>query len=128
MVVAFIIVVFVIFGIFTFFQIKVELYRKELVKMYNFEYLTKERKRYTPFVWFFYESKELGKYKCYWWNIRYPYEDYYRKHNIEWKMGETYYEEFNIEYNAYLMYCYFDLPELNCPESYLPEFLRKRQR
>ena len=122
MIIAFIIVVFVIVGISIFFQIKVELYRKELVKIYNFEYLTKERKRYTPFVWFFYESKELGKYKCYWWNIKYPYEDYFKKHNIEtsdWK-------EFNIEYNAYLMYCYFDLSELNCPESYLPEFLRKR--
>ena len=37
-------------GICSFFQIKVEKYRIDLIKNYNFSYLQQKRVKYTPFV------------------------------------------------------------------------------
>ena len=98
-------------GIMIYFQIKVETYKNQLIELYDFDYLKRERKRYHPFVVFYLYSKLYGKYKEYFRSTRYPYELYDIKHNI---IKEEYrdYILSNIEYNAYLMYCYdFKKPE-----------------
>ena len=83
-------------GIMIYFQIKVETYKNQLIELYDFDYL---------------KSKLYGKNKEYFRSTRYPYELYDIKHNI---ITEEYrdYILSNIEYNAYLMYCYdFKKPE-----------------
>ena len=98
-------------GIMIYFQIKVETYKNQLIELYDFDYLKRERKRYHPFVVFYLYSKLYGKNKEYFRSTRYPYELYDIKHNI---ITEEYrdYILSNIEYNAYLMYCYdFKRPE-----------------
>lgn len=97
-----------------FFQVKVEQYKKQLIEVYDFDYLKKKRKSYIPFVVFFLYSKLFKKNKCYFINIYLPYNEYEKKNNIVRKPNESYEMIFNIENNAYLMYCYYDLKELNC--------------
>ena len=95
-------------GIMIYFQIKVETYKNQLIERYDFDYLKRERKRYHPFVVFYLYSKLYGKNKEYFRSIRYPYELYNIKHNIIMEDSRL----SNIEYNAYLMYCYdFKRPE-----------------
>ena len=99
-------------GIMIYFQIKVETYKNQLIELYDFDYLKRERKRYHPFVVFYLYSKLYGKNKEYFRSIHYPYDLYDIKHNIIRKDNESYYVLSNIEYNAYLMYCYdFKKPE-----------------
>lgn len=111
--ISFFIILISIFVI-TFFQIKVEKYRLDLIEKYDFTYLKKDRVRYTPFVLFFYRSKIFKQNKCYFKNINQPYINYELKNNISRKPNAEYYQLFNIEYNAYLMYCYYNIEELNC--------------
>lgn len=95
-----------------YFQIKVETYKNQLIELYDFDYLKRERKRYHPFVVFYLYSKLYGKNKEYFRSNHYPYDLYDIKHNIIRKDNESYYVLSNIEYNAYLMYCYdFKRPE-----------------
>ena len=95
-------------GIMIYFQIKVETYKNQLIERYDFDYLKRERKRYLPFVVFYLYSKLYCKNKEYFRSIRYPYELYNIKHNIIMEDSRL----SNIEYNAYLMYCYdFKKPE-----------------
>ena len=95
-------------GIMIYFQIKVETYKNQLIELYDFDYLKRERKRYHPFVVFYLYSKLYCKNKEYFRSIRYPYELYNIKHNIIMEDSRL----SNIEYNAYLMYCYdFKRPE-----------------
>ena len=95
-------------GIMIYFQIKVETYKNQLIEQYDFDYLKRERKRYHPFVVFYLYSKLYCKNKEYFRSIRYPYELYNIKHNIIMEDSRL----SNIEYNAYLMYCYdFKRPE-----------------
>ena len=99
-------------GIMIYFQIKVETYKNQLIELYDFDYLKRERKRYHPFVVFYLYSKLYGKNKEYFRSNHYPYDLYDIKHNIIRKDNESYYVLSNIEYNAYLMYCYdFKRPE-----------------
>ena len=91
-----------------YFQIKVETYKNQLIELYDFDYLKRERKRYHPFVVFYLYSKLYCKNKEYFRSIRYPYELYNIKHNIIMEESKL----SNIEYDAYLMYCYdFKRPE-----------------
>ena len=95
-------------GIMIYFQIKVETYKNQLIEQYDFDYLKRERKRYHPFVVFYLYSKLYDKNREYFRSIRYPYELYNIKHNIIMEDSKL----SNIEYNAYLMYCYdFKRPE-----------------
>ena len=95
-------------GIMIYFQIKVETYKNQLIELYDFDYLKRERKRYLPFVVFYLYSKGYDKNREYFRSIRYPYELYNIKHNIIMEDSRL----SNIEYNAYLMYCYdFKRPE-----------------
>ena len=95
-------------GIMIYFQIKVETYKNQLIERYDFDYLKRERKRYHPFVVFYLYSKLYCKNKEYFRSIRYPYELYNIKNNIIMEDSKL----SNIEYNAYLMYCYdFKKPE-----------------
>ena len=95
-------------GIMIYFQIKVETYKNQLIERYDFDYLKRERKRYHPFVVFYLYSKLYDKNREYFRSIRYPYELYNIKHNIIMEDSRL----SNIEYNAYLMYCYdFKRPE-----------------
>ena len=95
-------------GIMIYFQIKVETYKNQLIELYDFDYLKRERKRYHPFVVFYLYSKLYDKNREYFRSIRYPYELYNIKHNIIMEDSRL----SNIEYNAYLMYCYdFKRPE-----------------
>ena len=95
-------------GIMMYFQIKVETYKNQLIERYDFDYLNRERKRYHPFVVFYLYSKLYDKNREYFRSIRYPYELYNIKHNIIMEDSKL----SNIEYNAYLMYCYdFKRPE-----------------
>ena len=95
-------------GIMIYFQIKVETYKNQLIERYDFDYLKRERKRYHPFVVFYLYSKLYDKNREYFRSIRYPYELYNIKHNIIMEDSRL----SNIEYNAYLMYCYdFKKPE-----------------
>ena len=95
-------------GIMIYFQIKVETYKNQLIERYDFDYLKRERKRYHPFVVFYLYSKLYDKNREYFRSIRYPYELYNIKHNIIMEDSKL----SNIEYNAYLMYCYdFKRPE-----------------
>ena len=99
-------------GIMIYFQIKVETYKNQLIELYDFDYLKRERKRYHPFVVFYLYSKFYCKTKEYFRSIHYPYDLYDIKHNIIRKENESYHVLSNIEYNAYLMYCYdFKRPE-----------------
>ena len=99
-------------GIRIYFQIKVETYKNQLIELYDFDYLKRERKRYHPFVVFYLYSKLYCKNKEYFRSIHYPYDLYDIKHNIIRKENESYHVLSNIEYNAYLMYCYdFKRPE-----------------
>ena len=99
-------------GIMIYFQIKVETYKNQLIELYDFDYLKRERKRYHPFVVFYLYSKLYCKNKEYFRSIHYPYDLYDIKHNIIRKENESYHVLSNIEYNAYLMYCYdFKKPE-----------------
>ena len=99
-------------GIMIYFQIKVETYKNQLIELYDFDYLKRERKRYHPFVVFYLYSKLYCKNKEYFRSIHYPYDLYDIKHNIIRKENESYHVLSNIEYNAYLMYCYdFKRPE-----------------
>ncbi|KPE49001.1 hypothetical protein AOB46_22360 [Chryseobacterium indologenes] len=104
----------IVFGIIIIFQIKVEVYKSELIKQYNFNYLNKNRIKYTPFVFFFLQSKLFGKNTCYFRSINIPYEIYEKENGIIRKNYEEYYMLYNIEYNAYLMYCYYELRDLKC--------------
>ena len=95
-------------GIMIYFQIKVETYKNQLIERYDFDYLKRERKRYHPFVVFYLYSKLYDKNREYFRSIRYPYELHNIKHNIIMEDSRL----SNIEYNAYLMYCYdFKRPE-----------------
>ena len=99
-------------GIMIYFQIKVETYKNQLIELYDFDYLKRERKRYHPFVVFYLYSKLYCKNKESFRSIHYPYDLYDIKHNIIRKENESYHVLSNIEYNAYLMYCYdFKRPE-----------------
>jgi len=80
-------------GIMIYFQIKVETYKNQLIELYLY-------------------SKLYCKNKEYFRSIHYPYDLYDIKHNIIRKENESYHVLSNIEYNAYLMYCYdFKKPE-----------------
>ena len=105
----FLLLIFILIGgIMIYFQIKVETYKNQLIEIYDFDYLKRERKRYHPFVVFYLYSKLYCKNKEYFRSIRYPYELYNIKHNIIMEDSRL----SNIEYNAYLMYCYdFKRPE-----------------
>ena len=105
----FLLLIFILIGgIMIYFQIKVETYKNQLIELYDFDYLKKERKRYHPFVVFYLYSKLYDKNREYFRSIRYPYELYNIKHNIIMEDSRL----SNIEYNAYLMYCYdFKRPE-----------------
>ena len=105
----FLLLIFILIGgIMIYFQIKVETYKNQLIELYDFDYLKRERKRYHPFVVFYLYSKLYCKNKEYFRSIRYPYELYNIKHNIIMEDSRL----SNIEYNAYLMYCYdFKKPE-----------------
>lgn len=103
----------VIFAIGVFFQIKVEVYKTNLIRNYNFNYSKKERLRYTPYIYFVLQSKLLKKNKCYFKNINNIYK-MYEKNNIEREKNEEFYIPYNIEYNAYLLYCYYSFEELDC--------------
>ena len=105
----FLLLIFILIGgIMIYFQIKVETYKNQLIELYDFDYLKRERKRYHPFVVFYLYSKLYCKNKEYFRSIRYPYELYNIKHNIIMEDSRL----SNIEYNAYLMYCYdFKRPE-----------------
>ena len=109
----FLLLIFILIGgIMIYFQIKVETYKNQLIELYDFDYLKRERKRYHPFVVFYLYSKLYGKNKEYFRSNHYPYDLYDIKHNIIRKDNESYYVLSNIEYNAYLMYCYdFKRPE-----------------
>lgn len=109
----FLLLIFILIGgIMIYFQIKVETYKNQLIERYDFDYLKRERKRYHPFVVFYLYSKLYGKNKEYFRSNHYPYDLYDIKHNIIRKDNESYYVLSNIEYNAYLMYCYdFKRPE-----------------
>ena len=104
----------ILFGFMIFYQIKVEFYKSQLIKKYNFSYLKKHRLRYTPFIIFFIDSKFNKKNKCYFKNINLPYTVYEKENKIVRKDYEEYYIQYNVEFNAYLMYCYHDLDDLNC--------------
>jgi len=105
----FLLLIFILIGgIMIYFQIKVETYKNQLIERYDFDYLKRERKRYHPFVVFYLYSKLYDKNREYFRSIRYPYELYNIKHNIIMEDSRL----SNIEYNAYLMYCYdFKRPE-----------------
>lgn len=103
-----------IIGISVYFQIKVELYRTNLDNNYDFSYLKQKRLRYTPLVFFLIQSKLYKKNRCYFTNINIPYTIYEEKNRIIRHNYEEYYIPYNIEYNAYLMYCYYELKELKC--------------
>ena len=105
----FLLLIFILIGgIMIYFQIKVETYKNQLIEIYDFDYLKRERKRYHPFVVFYLYSKLYYKNREYFRSIRYPYELYNIKHNIIMEDSRL----SNIEYNAYLMYCYdFKRPE-----------------
>ena len=105
----FLLLIFILIGgIMIYFQIKVETYKNQLIELYDFDYLKRERKRYHPFVVFYLYSKLYDKNREYFRSIRYPYELYNIKHNIIMEDSKL----SNIEYNAYLMYCYdFKKPE-----------------
>lgn len=109
----FLLLIFILIGgIMIYFQIKVETYKNQLIELYDFDYLKRERKRYHPFVVFYLYSKLYGKNKEYFRSIHYPYDLYDIKHNIIRKENESYHVLSNIEYNAYLMYSYgFKRPE-----------------
>ena len=109
----FLLLIFILIGgIMIYFQIKVETYKNQLIELYDFDYLKRERKRYHPFVVFYLYSKLYCKNKEYFRSIHYPYDLYDIKHNIIRKENESYHVLSNIEYNAYLMYCYdFKRPE-----------------
>jgi len=84
------------------------IYKNQIIERYDFDYLKRERKRYLPFVVFYLYSKGYDKNREYFRSIRYPYELYNIKHNIIMEDSRL----SNIEYNAYLMYCYdFKRPE-----------------
>lgn len=102
----FLLIMLLFIGINIYFQVKVENYKNKLIELYDFDYLRKKRKRYQPFVIFYLYSKGLGKNKEYFRNIDKPYAEYDKKHKIIRKPYESYYMLSNIEYNAYLMYCY----------------------
>lgn len=105
----FLLLIFILIGgIMIYFQIKVETYKNQLIERYDFDYLKRERKRYHPFVVFYLYSKLYDKNREYFRSIRYPYELYNIKHNIIMEDSRL----SNIEYNAYLTYCYdFKRPE-----------------
>ena len=46
-------------GIMIYFQIKVETYKNQLIELYDFDYLKRERKRYHPFVVFYLFQRTL---------------------------------------------------------------------
>ena len=49
----FLLLIFILIGgIMIYFQIKVETYKNQLIELYDFDYLKRERKRYHPFVVF----------------------------------------------------------------------------
>lgn len=111
-----IIIFLIIFLLNLFFQVRVELYKENLRKNYDFDYLKKERVRYTPFVYFVFCSKILKQNKCYFRKINVPYETYEKEHQITRMPYEEYNYIYNIEFNAYLMYCYFKKSELDCAQ------------
>lgn len=111
----FLILIFVIvLSLLIYCQIKVEIYRYDLIKLYNFSYLKKDRVKFVPFVYFIIESKIFEKNSCYFRNINLPYKEYENIHHIIRQPNEEYFIRFNIEYNAYLMYSYYNLEELRC--------------
>ena len=77
-------------GIMIYFQIKVETYKNQIIELYDFDYLKRERKRYHPFVVFYLYSKLYCKNKEYFRSIHYPYDLYDIKHNIIRKENESY--------------------------------------
>lgn len=101
-------------GICSFFQIKVEKYRIDLIKNYNFSYLQQKRVKYTPFIFFYMKSKLLKQNKDYFKIINLPYQNYEKENKIVRKQNEEYELIYNIEYNAYLMYCYCNLKKREC--------------
>ena len=87
-------------------QYQAESYRIELQHKYGF-YLGRERLSFVPFLVFYHRSKESDNHSMdiYWDSINLPYEQ-----NKLLKDGNTLY--YNISYNAYLMYCYYSLDEI----------------
>lgn len=90
-----------------FFQFKVENYKRQLMSEYKF-YENKERIRHTPFVIFYFNSKVLNKHKIFWNSIN---DIYYKNKVFEEGIKESK-VVYNIEYNAYLNYCFFKKEEL----------------
>ena len=79
------------------YQIKVESFKNKLNDEYSL-FVNKDRVKYTPFVIFYIESKLSDKNNVYWDSIHEP---YFKK-----KIDGNYI--FNFEYNAYLMYCFYN--------------------
>ena len=89
-----------------FYQIKVEVYKNELIREYNF-YSDSKRLSWQPFALFYIESKKWKKNdnRKYW-------QCLYKSYKDKGIMNE---EEllFNIEFNAYLTKCYYRKDELD---------------
>jgi hypothetical protein len=87
-------------------QFKAEFYKNEINQHYGF-YIKRKRISYKPFFVFYLESKALKNsyYNIYWDTINLPYEE-------NELFGKNYTLWFNIQYNAYLMYCFYDRKEL----------------
>lgn len=101
-----IISVILIFSILLLFQIKAESYKNKVNNRYGF-YINKERIRYTPFIFFYINSKVFEKHKIHWnkMNNIYYENKVFTKNK---RNSKTYEIIYNIEYNAYLNYCFFN--------------------
>lgn len=88
------------------FQIDAEVYRKKIDIQYSF-FENRKRISYKPFFWFYIQSRGLREpsYNIYWDSINLPYEqkDLFGKDKVLL---------FNIQYNAYFLYCYYTREEL----------------
>ena len=94
----------VLFVTATVCQIKAENYKNDLIKEYNF-FSNRERISYKPVVIFYIESKLFGRHQNSWADSNEAYYEYGVIKNKE--SGNTYTLIANIEYNAYLRYCYY---------------------
>ncbi len=86
------------------YQIKAEQYKCDLIENHIFH--KRDRTKFKPFVIFYVESKLFGKHKKSWVNSNSTHSEYELTQNR--KPGDTYTIPYNIEYNAYLRYCYYD--------------------
>lgn len=87
-------------------QYKAESYKKEINQRYGF-YINRKRISYKPFFVFYLKSKGFSDsyYNIYWDTINLPYEE-------KELLRNGYTLLYNIQYNAYLMYCFYDRKEL----------------